>query len=347
MLHREAIVNTIAQLTPTVVQRYRDQLKEAHILWQQALAYDQRGIFADTQQFWSAGTLGLQVPLSIPHAIEGCVIAVDGSQIYSDRHMGSTWYLIHIGAVKLDYVKNGHSACTFYSYPFIYAPLPQEASVDTVNMVRLGRELVQGYDLLKSTDDPCSLLMFDGSLPEYGFAQPLLNSQQQAEYIKILDVLAVEKRRYVGYISAPQARDLVRLMFIEKQHNSLLTDRDIMRLWLKPGHYSTVFTSQTKIAADSYKNYFYWHNGYEIVRIEFPSYLGIDERLLASIMGMMQDQVEKGRGYPLCLAEAHQYALVNEADRLFFYQMIDHYYQKQGEYCQPSQKNVKKRTLYA
>ena len=39
-------------------------------------------------------------------------------------------------------------------------------------------------------------------------------------------------------------------------------------------------------------------------------------------MGIIFDQTVKGGGYPVALTEAHEQAVVREADRLYFYQML-------------------------
>jgi hypothetical protein len=57
------------------------------------------------------------------------------------------------------------------------------------------------------------------------------------------------------------------------------------------------------------------------------------------------DQCNKGRGYPVVLAEAHEQAVVKGADRDFFYSVITKIGIEENKRILVSQKSAKKRRM--
>jgi hypothetical protein len=57
------------------------------------------------------------------------------------------------------------------------------------------------------------------------------------------------------------------------------------------------------------------------------------------------NQAQKGRGYPVCLAEAHEQAVVKGPDREFFYHMIQKIGYDYKQRINISQKSLKKRGI--
>ena len=81
------------------------------------------------------------------------------------------------------------------------------------------------------------------------------------------------------------------------------------------------------------------------MRIEFPQYSALDLVMFQQGLQVIIDQVAKGNGYPLCLAEAHMQAVVKGSDREFFYQALGKYSNEQNRSLKMSQKNIKKRKM--
>ncbi|QQR63402.1 DNA double-strand break repair nuclease NurA [bacterium] len=71
--------------------------------------------------------------------------------------------------------------------------------------------------------------------------------------------------------------------------------------------------------------FFYLNSGHEVVRVEIPFWIASDQSLVSKVVSIIWDQVEKGRGYPLVLAEAHEQAVVKTEDRAYFYAAINQY----------------------
>jgi hypothetical protein len=74
---------------------------------------------------------------------------------------------------------------------------------------------------------------------------------------------------------------------------------------------------------DSHRRTFTYVNvGKEIARLEFPRWLADDKELLHQAIGVVIAQAEKGSGYPVCIAEAHNMAVVRSPDRTKFFDLI-------------------------
>ena len=70
--------------------------------------------------------------------------------------------------------------------------------------------------------------------------------------------------------------------------------------------------------------YFCYVNvGREVARIDMPEWVAEDEEILELALGMMLAQVQKGYGYPVVLAEAHNQAVVRGGDRASFFALLE------------------------
>ncbi|KKP24527.1 MAG: hypothetical protein SZ59_C0002G0373 [candidate division TM6 bacterium GW2011_GWF2_28_16] len=126
-----------------------------------------------------------------------------------------------------------------------------------------------------------------------------------------------------------------------------LIDTKILRNFLNINERTTVFFSNSKIV-DSYPDYlkpcfFYLNAGVEIVRIETFKYIAQDEKLINLIASVALDQINKGLGYPVTLAQAHEAAVVKGPDREFFYNLLQKEALDQSRRLIYSQKSIKKR----
>jgi hypothetical protein len=64
----------------------------------------------------------------------------------------------------------------------------------------------------------------------------------------------------------------------------------------------------------------YVHAGAEIARVEFPAW--VDPPGLERLAACVADQIRKGMGYPVALAEAHEQAVVKASDRRAFLDLV-------------------------
>lgn len=276
------------------------------------------------------------------------VLGVDGSQIYADRHQGLPWSLLTISQVFFTYTPTSGKA-TFATTPVLLEY--QEPSV--LDARRSMLELQKGVEVMLAHADPSQqqILVFDGPLsPSFGKDNNELQAELSAQFKALLAQCYQHKVIIAGYTSAPRARDLVRLLELvaggDGQMFDQLVDSDLVALFLQQGQYSTCFTSTTclvDLEPPLRLVTIYAHMGSEIVRVELPTYLAQDPRQRALVMALLYDQVNKGYGYPAVLAEAHEHAVVREADRQLFFQLARRKADELGMHTAASRKSIKKR----
>jgi len=195
-------------------------------------------------------------------------------------------------------------------------------------------------------------------------------------YLDSLEKLYTQKTLFAGYISMPKSRELVNLIklglcrfpiadcischqqsdSIRKMHDTFpckqvdsLIDTQVARFFLEKYERTTVFYSTSKIVG-SYPEHLkpafvYLNVGSEICRLEFPTWIAQETKLLDRLCAIAIDQSEKGRGYPVCLAEAHEQAVVKGGDREFFYHLLYKIGLEQNKKIRFSEKSIKKRGI--
>lgn len=346
----------------------RSELAKAHTAWFQLLqgkswqeiALDFSGVSQVTT--WQGAIDHVQALGTVPFAYS--VLGVDGSQVYADRHSGLPWSLITIAHICFSYTPQSGNA-TFASTP-ILIPEYQEPSILDARRSLLELQKGVGQMLVKQNDLPSRLLLFDGPL------SPSLNSEGDAtasqqpfaelsvQYKAALQTCYEHKFLIAGYISAPRARELVRLLEAVLKHRDRknqtddfsaisleqLSDTDLVTLFLRPGFHSAWFANTTcPIDLEPPLRLYmtYLHVGSEIVRVELPYYLAADPEKSSLILSIIIDQVKKGYGYPVVLAEAHEHAVVREADRQLFFQLAARKASELGVFPCASHKSLKKR----
>lgn len=125
-----------------------------------------------------------------------------------------------------------------------------------------------------------------------------------------------------------------------------LNDAVLVRRVLRPGQRTPLYRSASKILAEygpHHIYYFYLHVGAEIGRVEVPEWVATDRELLGLVHACLCDQAEKGQGYPVALAEAHERAVVRSADREAFYRFLRDTFVKNDLQTRLSTKSFKKR----
>jgi hypothetical protein len=205
-----------------------------------------------------------------------------------------------------------------------------------------------------NTQQPC-LAMVDGSLI-YWFLEPLPVEARDRILVPILE--AWEKLRLaqiplMGYLSSArsiEALNFLRLPACSHPQPDCLSYcaqlertpcqffeplRDTM-LWasqLQPGERGPLWRSSAQILDlyGAHRVYFcYAHVGTEIARIEVPAWVAENSTLFNQALSLMLAQVQKGYGYPVALAEAHNQAVVRGSDRARFFAFLEQYMIRSG-----------------
>ncbi|MEO1742738.1 MAG: DNA double-strand break repair nuclease NurA [Cyanobacteria bacterium J06629_9] len=203
---------------------------------------------------------------------------------------------------------------------------------------------------------PPTLGMTDGSLI-YWFLNDLPAAARDEILSPILtawDRLRAARVPLVGYLSASRSGEALNFLRLEscpftqpdcKTHCDGQTDgapcqtfsplRDVT-LWaslLAPGQRGPLFKSSADILDlyDDHQVYFCHVNvGAEIARIELPEWVVEDSALLNQALSLTLMQVNKGYGYPVALAEAHNQAVVRGGDRTRFFALLEQQMIKAG-----------------
>lgn len=194
-----------------------------------------------------------------------------------------------------------------------------------------------------------ALAMVDGSLIHW-FLEPLPAEAREQLLPPVLaawDRLRSLRVPIVGYLSAARSGEAMNFLRLQScpyiapdcqthcpgqteqapcQVFSPLRDTALWGLVLEPGQRGAIWCSSAKIleAYGAHHVYFcYVHMGAEIARVEFPAWVAEDAVLLDTALSLTLTQVQKGYGYPVALAEAHNQAVVRGGDRARFFALLE------------------------
>jgi hypothetical protein len=320
-----------------------------------------------------------------PKIKEYSVLAVDGSQIYPDRHIGGvSCYLINIGGCLLEYGAKGR--VSFFSEPFVFTH-EQETLVrenydffspERVDLCREEFELTHAYkkscEYLNNNNNFSTknfVCLMDGSLIFWYLEgkSGALKEYYLKKYIEVLQDFYEREIIIAGYISMPKSKELINLIKIglcrfpcanciscHSEFNTfpcrqvdLVLDTQLCSCFLKEFERTTVFYSNSHIVSE-YPGYlkpcfFYLNVGSEIIRVEIPMWVTHKENYITQLCYIIIDQVQKGYGYPVVLSESHEQAVVNSADREFFYHLLQKNSIEAKRHILMSPKGIKKKGL--
>jgi len=349
MLNRVELLEALASVSGSLFVDNSNAYALARRIWQ-AIVDDEEFLTKArrietkwTIPSWS-GDLDLAIPVE---AASGTyqIVSVDGSQVYPDRHQGTSCYLINIGSVVIHY-GSPVNPVTFNSRPTVFVSTDgecyQEANIhEVINCRRQELELVGGLTVMRSVQErnKATLLLFDGSLVFWNLEakDSVLTDLFLPNYLATLYQLYQSRSMYAGYISLPKSRELVNLVRLalcdfDVDNTQLydvidpVVDATIASFFLTPHTRTGVFCNNATISRlypDALRpHFFYLHVGEEIGRVEIPGWIAADEVLVNQVASLILDQSIKGAGYPVALAEAHEQAVVKGPDRDFFYHAL-------------------------
>ncbi len=233
----------------------------------------------------------------------------------------------------------------------------------TGEVLSLTRDIQEVESLANTIEENNSSLptiaFLDGTLIKWSF--PSTGSDFLRDYFikkgivksldKIENIASKNPLGVVSYISKPRATDIVNLLRISNNYCSFLTtdcrsncstfehtkrpcsdlnnilDRDVFSLTLKPLHRSSLFKSSSTIVKNYYQThqifFYYVNTGNEIARIELPEWAAMNKDILELSHSIVLQQSEKGLGYPVCISEAHEQAILTMSDRKEFEKIIE------------------------
>ncbi len=174
-----------------------------------------------------------------------------------------------------------------------------------------------------------------------------------ARYAALLEEFRASGIPVASFVSLPRNTEVVNLLRLHRNEpeeprraapdassagpddtrNSIegVLDRHVFEKRLLPGERSALFESSSRVqekyrAADRIC-YFYLHvpgRPEEIARVEVPRWLADDAALVDLVHAVVLRECDKGDGYPLILAEAHERAVVRGREKAAFHALVEH-----------------------
>ena len=224
-----------------------------------------------------------------------------------------------------------------------------------------------------------ALALIDGSLILWGltgqrFPEFVREALLEQGFLKVLDSLKglSQDRNFAlaSYISFPRSADVVNALRValcpydpadcdrhcsgkrpaagrECDAVSGIQDRDLFRMLLGFGERSPVFISGSPFMKKYYReheiHFFYLKLEEEVARVEMPRWVAEREELVDLVHALVLDQCRRGHGYPVALMEAHEKAVVTNADRERFWELVEIALFEDGLEVRSSGKRMSKR----
>jgi hypothetical protein len=200
--------------------------------------------------------------------------------------------------------------------------------------------------------------MVDGSLI-YWFLESLPQEARDQILLPLLaawEELKIARIPLLGYLSASRSSEAMNFLRLQAcnyetpncglhcsgleqdttpcQLFEPLRDATFWSYLLEPGQRSPLWQSSARIldlySTDQRIYFCYVNVGTEIARVEVPAWVVEDPSLLEQSLSIMLAQVNKGYGYPVAIAEAHNQAVVRGGDRARFFALLEQQMLKTG-----------------
>jgi hypothetical protein len=311
------------------------------------------------------------------------VVATDGSQIYPDRHLDPSCYLLNISRIAFHY--GTHERPTMAAEPrFKYRTedvppeddeLTLQTSEDAISALRDEYELRALLDTAKKARVAGRPLvaLADGTLIRWMVRRVQDSALQEkllARYAELLQGFRDADIPIASYVSLPASTEVVNLLRLREgedldappqpvrgahpDEQSLLGlyDRDLYEAVLEPGERSVPLASASRVLStyaqedricSVYACVPTREGGCEIGRIEMPRWVAEDDGALALVHAVVLSECKKGGGYPLILSEAHERAVIRASEKALFYQLIQQRLEREGLPIARSRKDASKR----
>lgn len=303
------------------------------------------------------------------------VVATDGSQVYPDRHVEPTCYLLNISRIAFQYgtlerpLMESVPDFRFHRQD-LEALLGEPLASTTAEVVSALRDEQELQALLETArasrlDGRPIVAVADGTLIRWMIRRMqhrALEEKLIARYTEILERFRAERIPLCSYISMPGNTEVVNLLRVhlgedddppppvEASLNGVM-DRWLFAERLRPGERTSTFESASHIQQAYGANricYFYLNvpgrADAEIARVEVPTWVAEDAVLLDLVHSVILSECGKGEGYPMILAEAHERAVIRTHEKALFYELVERQMRTAGLRYAGSRKAASKRT---
>lgn len=288
------------------------------------------------------------------------VVATDGSQIYPDRHVEPTCYLLNVSRIAFHYGTDEEPLMAAepelrYRRRDLDELRTEEGesayfdvSAEVVSALRDERELHWLY--VTAAEERRSarpiVAMADGTLIRWmlrGMKHRALEDELIRRYLGILERFRADGLPVCSYVSMPANTEIVNLLRLhlgetddtpEEESLRGLADRQLFERTLAEGERSALFESGSHIQAEYGPHhricYFYVRLPEEVGRVELPAWVAEQPGWLDLVHAVVLDQCAKGGGYPIALTEAHERAIIRAQEKALFYRILEREMQGAG-----------------
>ncbi|PQJ33387.1 hypothetical protein BSZ35_01135 [Salinibacter sp. 10B] len=296
------------------------------------------------------------------------VVATDGSQIYPDRHVDPTFFLLNVSRVGFQYGTQEEPLLD--SVPRLRFEDDLRDHIDavlgsmTTELVSALRDEMELEHLLAAAqeekiDGRPLVALADGTLIRWmirGMNNEAAEDALIARYTDYLQSFRAAALPLASYVSMPATTEVVNLLrfmvgeldvaspdafAVSPSKPSLegLLDRHVFDSVLAPGQRSATFGSTSHIQRaypeGSEVCYFYLKvpstsGTTEMARVEVPRWVADERSLLDRIHATVLRDCEKGDGYPLALSEAHERAVIRASEREAFFRLMERRLRRAG-----------------
>ncbi len=299
--------------------------------------------------------LNARFPLPTQVPAERLILAVDGSQIYPDRHAAIPFGLINLGGIVLRWEGSAPPHTPVQSELLFDEDLYQGQGLPSEDQLSLDRDLAERRFLLRQVEDHCRgelcIALSDGPLELWGGKDPQTARtfpKSREEYQRILSQLREANIALAGYVDKPGANLVARLLEVARfadapekldAYHPLagVSDRWLFGQrgapLLRGGERSAVFglqsASRPHYRGDLEICFFYLNVGNEAhpwpVRVEIPAWVAQQPALLDALHLTLVEQARllgEVKPYPYVLHRAHETALVTHEEKRQVEQML-------------------------
>ncbi|MFN0070062.1 MAG: DNA double-strand break repair nuclease NurA [Chloroflexota bacterium] len=309
------------------------------------------------------------------------VLATDGSQIEPDHHGIAEYFLINLGTVSIRYgpapdARLETNAQLFFEDKdrFITdgssgsrrVPVQDGHLAALRSVMELGA-VVQLAGLVADDGSP-RLALQDGTLLLWVLEQrpnDFIRDQLLRPYVGHLQRLREQRTPVASYISRPRSTEVSGLLREATCRGEIsgcgpcrsmgdacaleaLHDRELfhdLEIGQRSARFAVTLNPDLAGYYEDHRVHFFFLrvDEDEIARVEVPEWIASDESALGLVQSVILDQCQRGLGYPVAIARAHEKAIVTGADRSVLRSMIEATLAQAGIQVSSSAKQSSKR----
>jgi hypothetical protein len=297
------------------------------------------------------------------------LVAADGSQINPDRHLGTEYCLVNVGAIQMTMGQDTAPKTTIRTRLY-YGEQVFSMQEKIVALIRDTSEREILAELAAQTSGK-TITLTDGPVELWGREVSLDEEEALEEknfferYLSALSKLYSQQTITAGYVDSPRSDLLVRLLEIAPQDKPVkdagkkrwlrgIFDTELLEPWIQPGERSAIFGLLSR-TSHKYQNEFSLHFFYLnvslvagkplLARVEIPAWVARDPAMVDTLHAVLvqQCQIVPTRRYPYLLTRADETAVVTRDEKLQVDNMIAReMYQRGLEMAQKSEKQHSK-----